>query len=79
MKTLDLTKIKHELKIDARALGIPSGSAEVFIDRALNAATKKLQDRAIITENDIKTAITKELRKYHKDFAYVYQNRDKIV
>ena len=79
MEKLNLTKIKRELKIDARALGIPSGSANIFIDRAITAALKKLGRRSIITETDLKNAIAEELRKYHPDFAYVYQNRDKII
>ena len=33
----------------------------------------------IITDADLTRAISKELKKYNKDFAYVYQNRDKII
>ena len=76
---LDFTKIKRELKIDARALGIPTGSATIFIDRTLDSAIKTLKRKSIITENDLKRAIAKELKKYHADLAYVYQNRDKII
>ena len=71
--------IKKELLIDAKALDIPEGSAELFIKRAVNTATKKLANRSIITENDLRLAIAEELQKYHKDFAYVYKNRDKII
>ena len=71
--------IRHELRIDANALGIPSGSAEIFIDRALTTAIKRLSKKTIITELDLKNAIAQELSKYHKDFAYVYKNRDKII
>lgn len=78
-KNLDYDKIKHELKIDAHALGIPIGSAEIFIDRTLIAVTKTLRKKTIITENDLTRAIVKELKKYHPDLAYVYQNRDKII
>lgn len=78
-KDLDYDKIKRELKIDARALGIPTGSAEIFIDRTLVTVTKTLRKKTIITENDLTRAIVKELKKYHPDLAYVYQNRDKII
>ena len=78
MPELNLSQIKHELKIDARALGIPTGSADIFIDRAITAATKQLKNRSIITDTDLRNAIAKELHKYHPNFAYVYQNRDKI-
>ena len=79
MIELNEKKIKRELEIDAKALGIPSGSAEIFIDRTLAATFKKLQHKTIITEKDLKNIISKELSKYHKDFAYVYKNRDKII
>ena len=72
-------KIRRELQIDARALGIPSGSADVFIDRAISSTIKQLSRKTIITEVDLKNTIAKELSKYHKDFAYVYKNRDKII
>ena len=79
MIELNEDKIKHELEIDAKALGIPSGSAEVFINRTLKVTFKKLQHKTIVTEKDVKEIIFKELSKYHKDFAYVYKNRDKII
>ena len=67
------------LKIDAKAIGIPDGAAEIFIGRTIQAALKSLKQKSIITENDWKRAITKELKKYNPDLAYVYQNRDKII
>lgn len=79
MKNLDISNIKQELKIDAKALNIPTGSAEIFIDRTLKVVSKKFNNHTIVTEKDLKTAIFKELSKYHKDFAYVYKNRDKII
>ena len=75
----DLEKTRKNLKIHAKALGIPSGAANSFIEETLKSATKSLKSKKIITENDLTRAIVKELKKYHKDFAYVYENRDKIV
>ena len=75
----DPTKLKRELKIHAKALGIPAGAAETFIDRSLADATKSLRPKKIITEADLTRALTKELKKYHADLAYVYQNHDKII
>ncbi len=79
MQDYDQTKIRHELMIDAKSVGIPSGAAEDFIDRSISAATNSLSDRYVITSQDLKRAIVKELKKYHADLAYVYQNRDKII
>ena len=76
---IDQKTIIKNLKIDARGLGIPSGAAEVFIDKSVQAAEKSLRSKKIITEKDLKVAITRELKKYNADFAYVYENRDKII
>ena len=79
MKDFDENEITKDLKIDARAVGIPEGAAEVFVERTMKDAKKTLKNRSIITENDLKRAILKELKKYHADLAYVYENRDKII
>ena len=67
------------LKIHARSLGIPSGSAEIFIKKSISAAEKSLKNRKIIIKADRTRAIAKELKKYNKDLAYVYENYDKII
>ncbi len=79
MKEFDEKTIIQELKIDAKGLGIPAGAAETFIEKSLKAALKALQKKSIITELDLKKAVTKELKKCHADLAYVYDNRDKII
>ena len=79
MKDFDVKEIVKDLKIDAHAVGIPEGAAEVFIERTLKDAKKSLHHRSIITENDLKRAIVKELKKYNADLAYVYENHDKII
>lgn len=78
-RPFDARQIKRELKVHAKALKIPVGAADDFIERAVNDATAKLSKRKLITERDLKQAVIKELKKYHKDFAYVYENYDKIV
>ena len=72
------TLIKN-LKIDARSVGIPAGAAAIFIAKSLKAAEKSLKSKKIITEKDLERAIARELKKYNADFAYVYENRDKII
>lgn len=79
MHSYNEAEIRRVLKIDAKAIGIPSGAAEVFIERTLKAAKQTLKHKKIITENDLERAIAKELKKYNADFAYVYENRDKII
>ena len=74
----DKTLIKN-LKIDAKAVGIPSGAANIFIEKTLTTASQTLKNKKIITNQDLDRAIIKELKKYSTDFAYVYENRDKII
>jgi len=79
MKDLDDQAIIKVLKIDAKGLGIPTGAADTFIKKAISDALKNLQKKSIVTELDVKKAIIKELKKYHADLAYVFENRDKII
>lgn len=76
-------KIKKDtfatLKVHAKALGIPSGAADVFIKKSLNAAEKSLKNKKTITSQDLRRAIVKELSRYNADLAYVYENYDKII
>ena len=79
MQDFDQPKLRRELLLDARAIGIPSGAAEDFVDRSIDVALSALSNKSLITDQDLKRAIVKELKKYHPDLAYVYQNRDKII
>ena len=67
------------LRFHARGLELPAGSADDFITRALTAAERSLAHKSCITMKDLSRAVTKELKKYHPDLAYVYQNYDKII
>ena len=69
----------QELKLHAKALGIPEGSAEIFINQTLESIKKFLKNKSIVTSSDLDRVIIKSLKKYNKDFAYVYQNRDTII
>ena len=78
-KPFSVTEIKRELKAHAKALSLPSGATDIFIDKSITAATKRLSTKKLITEDDLTRALVKELQKYHTDLAYVYKNRDKII
>ena len=73
------TTLKKELLQDARAVGIPAGAAKAFIENTLRDTSKALSSKKIITNKDLERIITKELKKYNADLAYVYKNRDKII
>ena len=74
-----LSSVKSELRLHAKSLGIPSGAAETFIEKSLKSAVNNLKSRKIITDEDLKRSVSKELKKYHQDLAYVYENYDKII
>ena len=67
------------LKLHAKGLGIPPGAAESFIKKSLQDAKKSLAKKSIITDADLTRAVTKELKKYSHDLAYVYKNCDIII
>lgn len=77
--TLDYDTVRKQLKRDAKALSIPAGAADSFIKLTLKSVKVTLKNKKVITESDLTRALTKELKKYHKDFAYIIQNRDKII
>lgn len=79
MSTLNTKTIIKELIIDAKAIGIPAGAAKILIEKAVEDAVKSLSNKTIITDKDLNRAITKELKKYNTDLAYVYKNRDTII
>lgn len=79
MQKFDEKTIIKDLKIHAHAVGIPRGAAEIFIAKTIQDAKKTLKNKKIITQNDLERAITKELKKYNADLAYVYENRGKII
>ena len=76
---LDEKAITKELKIHAKAVGIPIGAAEIFIERTIKDAKKSFKSKKIITNKDLERALSRELKKYNADLAYVYKNRDKII
>ena len=72
-------ELKRELKVHAKALGIPVGAADSFINETIKSVKTSLKKKTVITKADFERLVTKELKKYNADFAYVYQNRDRII
>ena len=72
-------KLEKDLKLEAKALGIPSGAAEDFAKAVILATKKKLKSKKLIKKKDLERIVAGELKKYNADLAYVYQIRDKII
>ena len=77
--TFDEKLLNRDLKTEARALGIPVGAANIFVEKTVSATRNKLKKKKIITKRDLERTVVAELKKYNADLAYVYQNRDKII
>ena len=71
--------LEKDLKLNAKALGIPIGSIEIFITETMKSLEKSLKDKPVITESDLNRLLAKTLKKYNTDLAYVYQIRGKII
>ena len=71
--------LRKLLKIHAQGIGLPEGSAEVFINDTLKSVKKSLKGKSIITDQDLRRLVSKELKKYNRDFAYVYEKYDTII
>lgn len=74
-----LKALRAELKLHARALDIPPGAADVFIENTIKAVQKSLKHKSVITTSDLTRTVSRELKKYNQDLAYVYQKYDTII
>ena len=69
--------VRRSLVRDARALGIPAGSAEAFIRLTMEAVDKSLGEKP--TEREVNRAVIREIKKYSPDLTYYLQHRDEII
>ena len=72
-------EIKRDLLRETRALRIHSGYADIIIEKVLKELDEYKSAHPVVTEKDVETLVYRELKKYHKDLAYIYHNRDKII
>lgn len=71
--------IVKDITLEAKILGIASGSAEIFAEKVAEKVAKWAEKRESVTEDDINMQIAKEINRYNKDLAFVYKNRGKII
>lgn len=72
-------ELRSDLLAEARALRIHIGFAEIIVERVIKVVKSYLSTHPIVTSQDVEDLVYKELKKYNKDLAYIYHNRDKII
>ncbi len=79
-KTLCFSKsdLAHELKVHARAIGLPSGATETFVSLTIRNVSKRLS-QGDYPPATVRNVVAIELKKYSPDLAYAYKNHDKII
>ena len=70
--------LARELKIHARAIGLPSGATETFVSLTIRNVSKRLS-QGDYPPATVRNVVAIELKKYSPDLAYAYKNHDKII
>ncbi len=71
--------IKDSVFRHAKALRLPEGWGEQIAERIATAADKWIEDKDIVTEEDLKNFVCGELEEVSPDIAFAYRNHDKII
>ncbi len=71
--------IRESVLRHAKALRLPEGWAEQVAERVAKATDKWIDDKDVVTEDDLKNFICKELDEISPDIAFAYRNHDKII
>lgn len=71
--------LKQDLLREARILNLHAGAVEMIVEKVAEKVQSDLAKKEIVTEYELTKLVVGELKKYNKDLAYVYANRDKII
>lgn len=77
--TVKAAALKQEILAEAKVVRLPMGTAEVVAEKVAEQVAKWAGRRSAVTQADLNRQIAKEMLKYSRDLAYVFQNRDKII
>ena len=65
--------------MNAKSLRIPEAWAKQIADRVVKNIDKWIADKELITEDDLRKQIVKELKVLEPNLAFAYRNHDKII
>lgn len=71
--------LREEVLQDAKALQIPEGAANEITNKVVQEVNNWLEMAGKATVGELREKILTELKKYHADLAYLYQNCGKII
>lgn len=71
--------VAKDILKQARALNISEAAVKEYADKVGNRVEKWVVARGKVTEADINSIIAKEVGKYNRDIAFIYENRGKII
>jgi len=71
--------VKQSVMRYAKGVRQPEGWAEQMAERVACVTDKWIADKDIVTEDDLRKVIIKELERLNEDVAFAYRNHDKII
>lgn len=72
-------ELKNNILLNAKSLRIPEAWAKQIADRVVKNIDKWIADKELITEDDLRKQIVKELKVLEPNLAFAYRNHDKII
>ena len=76
---LSKKKIHEDIKREAKILGLHPGTAEIIADNVVDKVVAWSKKRSMITEDDLNQRLSKEIKKYNADLAYLFESKGKII
>lgn len=76
---LSNSAIAKDILKEAKVLKISNETAEKYVKIVSEKVTTWAKKRATVTRLDINRQIAKEIKKYNKDLAFIYENKGKII
>ena len=71
--------VKESILRQAKILRLPEGWAETLAEKTAQKIDKWIEDKDMVTEDDLRRDICKELQILSPDIAFAYKNHDKII
>lgn len=71
--------IEQSIMRNAKSLRMPEGWTKTIAKRVGKATDDWIEDKEIVTEEDLRVFICKQLEEISPDLAFAYHNHDKII